>query len=119
MPSDDRLTEALNFGDVVLVPFPYTDQTASKRRPEEVISPRAYNLARPDVVLMSITSQLRPTPGLGDIWLSAWVAAGLLKPSVIKPVISTFEHGLVIRRLGTLGDVDRTALRRALLEMFG
>ena len=119
MPSEAGLAEALDFGDVVLVPFPYTDQTASKRRPAVVISRRAYNLTRPDVVLMSITSQLRPTPRLGDVWLSAWAAAGLLKPSSIKPVISTFEQGLVIRRLGTLGDDDRTALRRSLLEMFG
>lgn len=119
MPSEAGLAEALDFGDVVLVPFPYTDQTGSKRRPAVVISRRAYNLARPDAVLMSITSQLRPMPRLGDVELTAWAAAGLLKPSIVKPVISTFEHGLVIRRLGTLGDDDLTGLRHALLEMFG
>ena len=59
MPSEAGLAEALDFGDVVLVPFPYTDQTGSKRRPAVVISRRAYNLARPDAVLMSITSQYR------------------------------------------------------------
>lgn len=119
MPSEAALAETLDFGDVVLVPFPFTNQAATKRRPAVVISRRAYNLARPDVVLMAITSQMRPAPALNEVWLSAWAAAGLLKPSAIKPVISTFEHGLVIRRLGTLSDDDRMALRRALLEMFG
>ncbi len=51
---------SLRFGDIVLVPFPFSDQTAIKRRPAVVISSPAYNLARPDVVIMAITSQLRP-----------------------------------------------------------
>jgi mRNA interferase MazF len=45
------------FGAIVLVPFPFTDQSASKRRPAVVISKRAYNSARPDIVVMAVTSQ--------------------------------------------------------------
>jgi mRNA interferase MazF len=44
------------FGDVVLVPFPFTSQTATKKRPAVVVSNRAYNAARPDAVVMAITS---------------------------------------------------------------
>ncbi|HWU13536.1 MAG TPA: type II toxin-antitoxin system PemK/MazF family toxin [Caulobacter sp.] len=47
------------FGDIVLVPFPFTSQASSKQRPAVVVSGRAYNLQRPDIVLMAITSQLR------------------------------------------------------------
>ena len=32
-----------NFGDVVLVPFPFTDQTTNKKRPAVVISSDVYN----------------------------------------------------------------------------
>ncbi len=39
------------FGDVVLVPFPFTSQTTSKRRPAVVVSGRAYSLERPDLVI--------------------------------------------------------------------
>jgi mRNA interferase MazF len=49
------------FGDVVLVPFPFTNQSSSKQRPAVVISNLAYNLARPDAVVMAITSQIRLT----------------------------------------------------------
>lgn len=31
------------FGDVVLVPFPFTDQTATKKRPAVVVSSDAYH----------------------------------------------------------------------------
>ncbi|MDO9166049.1 MAG: type II toxin-antitoxin system PemK/MazF family toxin [Rhodoferax sp.] len=118
MPSE---TEAatLAFGDVILVPFPFTNQAASKRRPSVVVSSRAYNLARPDVVVMAVTSQFRATEGVGEVWLAGWEAAGMLKPSAIKPVIATLERGLVIRRLGTLGDEDQAALRRAITDILG
>ena len=46
------------FGAVVLVPFPFTNQTASKKRPAVVVSNGAYNTARPDVVMMAITTNL-------------------------------------------------------------
>jgi mRNA interferase MazF len=80
------------FGDVVLVPFPFTSQAASKKRPAAVVSNRAYNIARPDVVVMAITSQRRPSPAPGEIWVGEWQAAGLLKPSAVKPVFATLTR---------------------------
>jgi len=55
------------FGDVVLVPFPFTSQAASKKRPAVAVSNRTYNAARPDVVVMAITSRLRSTPEQGGV----------------------------------------------------
>ncbi len=107
------------FGDVVLVPFPFTNQTASKQRPAVVVSSRAYGLERPDLMLMAITSQLRPTPALGEVWLRQWQSAGLLKPSAVKPVIATLEQGLVIRSLGALNAEDQAALRAAIGQIIG
>ena len=60
------------FGDVVLVPFPFTSQRASKKRPAVAASNRAYSTARPDLIVMSVTSRLWPNPGLGDAWVSHW-----------------------------------------------
>jgi mRNA interferase MazF len=108
-----------DFGDVVLVPFPFTNQAASKRRPAIVISSKLYNQARPDVIVMAITSQLRPTEALGEVWIVEWEAAQLLKPSAIKPVIATLEQSLVLRRLGALQPGDRSALKGAISEIIG
>ena len=107
------------FGDVVLVPFPFTSQAASKRRPAAIVSSRAYTMERPDIILMAITSQLRPVPALGDVWLRHWQAAGLLRPSAVKPVMATLEQNLIIRKLGSLASEDKDALRQAIGHIIG
>jgi mRNA interferase MazF len=56
---------------------------------------------------------------LGDAWIGHWQAAGRLKPSVVKPVCATLEQRLVLRRLGSLDDGDRAALRKAISEIIG
>jgi mRNA interferase MazF len=68
---------------------------------------------------MAVTSQVRANPGLGEISITHWQAAGLLKPSVVKPVFATLEERLVLRRLGALHDDDQIALRRAISEIIG
>lgn len=108
-----------DFGTVVLLPFPFTNQSASKRRPAVIVSVAAYNAARPDVVVMAVTSQLRPAPEFGEVWIGQWRLAGLLKPSAIKPVFATIEQGLIIRPLGSLGSDDRDSLREAITRILG
>jgi mRNA interferase MazF len=107
------------FGDIVLVVFPFTNQTSAKKRPAVVISSAGYNTSRPDVIIMAVTSQLRPTSSTGEVWLRDWRQAGLLKPSAIKPVIATIEQGLVERRLGGLQPDDARALRGLLAGTLG
>jgi mRNA interferase MazF len=107
------------FGDVVLVPFPFTDQSASKRRPGVIVSNSRYNIARLDVVVMPISSQLRASPGFGEIWINHWRSAGLIKPSAVKPVFATIEQGLLVRNLGKLHPDDQVALRAMMAEIIG
>jgi mRNA interferase MazF len=103
-----------DFGDIMLVPFPFTNHEAVKKRPAVAVSGAAYNRAKPDIIIMAITSQFRPSPELGETWLADWGAAGLLKPSVVKPVFATIEQRLVIRRLGVLTALDRVAFKSAI-----
>jgi mRNA interferase MazF len=107
------------FGDVVLVPFPFTSQAASKKRPAVVASNRSYNDARPDIVVMAITSQLRPAAGPGEVVVSAWRNAGLLKPSAVKPVFATLEQTFILRQLGGFSPADQKALKAAIAEVLG
>jgi mRNA interferase MazF len=90
-------------GQVVLVPFPFTDLTSVKQRPALVISSDKSNALRHDVIVLAITSQIPaqlspdemivPTPEL-----SFW---GLPKPSMIKMAkIFTIHQGLIRKTLG-------------------
>jgi len=107
------------FGDIVLVPFPFTDQSATKKRPAVIISSNAYNSERPDLIIMAVTSQIKPTAIIGEVIVQDWQGAGLLKPSAIKPVITTIEKPLVIKTMGRLKDNDRIALQESLKVILG
>jgi mRNA interferase MazF len=108
-----------NFGDVVLVPFPFTDQTTNKKRPAVVISSDVYNAEYPDLILMGITSQFNSSPKVGDIIITDWQSAGLLKASMIKPVITTIEKALILKKLGRLQGVDIPSLKDGLIRIIG
>jgi mRNA interferase MazF len=112
-------TTIYSFGDVILVPFPFTDQAATKKRPAVVVSSDAYNTARPDVILMAVTGHLSGYPRIGEVVVSDWKAAGLLKASTIKPILTTIEKTLVIRTLGRLKQRDMAVLKDALLVILG
>jgi mRNA interferase MazF len=107
------------FGDVVLVRFPFTNQAAFKQRPAVVVSNAAYNTARPDVIIMAITSQLPSVFNAGEVLIREWQTASLLKPSMIKPVIATIEQNLILKQLGTLQETDLQALQRAIATVIG
>jgi len=92
-------------GDVVLVRFPFTELTSSKKRPAVVISPPAYSAAHGDVVVLALTSRDLGDPGLR---LRGWKQAGLPKPTWIKPLVSSLSGRVVERRLGRLTDDDRS-----------
>jgi len=110
--------KAISFGDVVLVPFPFTDQTASKKRPAVVVRADALHRESIDLVVMAVTTQPRAASSL-ETPVTQWQQAGLLRPSVIKPVLATLERSLVLKKLGSLQDPDRQALVTTLEALIG
>jgi mRNA interferase MazF len=99
MPS----TTSFSQGDVVLVPFPFTDLSAIKQRPALVLSPERLNKGRPDLVVAAITSQIQDVISEDEILLSDsdLKTAGLPKPSIIKlGKIFTIHQGLIRKKLG-------------------
>ena len=54
-----------------------------------------------------------------NLWIQSWKAAGLLKPSVVKPVFATIEQSLVIRQLGALDTTEKQSLRQAIARILG
>ncbi len=70
--------DKLNFGDIVLLKFPFTDAKNFKRRPALVIN----DFNDGDIIVCRITSQIYKTPF--DIYLDNWETYGLKLPSVIR-----------------------------------
>ncbi|MDP2808773.1 MAG: hypothetical protein Q8O34_01345 [Rhodocyclaceae bacterium] len=68
---------------------------------------------------MAITSQVRQPLCFGETLINDWQAAGLIKPSVLKPVFTTIEQGLVVCTMGTLSAADLRALREAIGQVIG
>lgn len=112
-------TTGYEFGDIVLVPFPFTDQSTIKQRPAVIISSAAYQRERLDLIILAVTSQVRPAATVGEVQVRDWKQAGLLKPSVMKPVIATIERRLVRKRLGKLSAEDQRSLRAAIGKIIG
>ncbi len=107
------------FGEVILVPFPFTNQEGSKKRPAVVISSPAYHIHRPDLLIMAITSQPHAALDFAAFTIIDWQSAGLLKPSYAKPVLTTLEQTLVIRSMGQLSPRDQQVLRQTLAQILG
>ncbi len=104
-------------GDIVLVPFPFSDQTTTKKRPAVIISSDTYNSLSADCVIMAVTSRTNKISSVGECLIDDWNKAGLLKPSAIKSAISTIERTLILKKLGRLSQRDIRSLEEALKEL--
>jgi mRNA interferase MazF len=108
-------TTSFERGAVVLLPFPFSDQSAAKLRPAVVVSP-GYPSA--DLLVVAVTSVggvLRP----GEFALQFWREAGLLHPSFAKRAVTSVTGGLVRKQLGQLRAADLSRLDESLRLWFG
>lgn len=98
-------TISFSQGDVILIPFPFTDFSTLKQRPAFIISSNSFNDAHNDVIVMAITSQIPQDVSNEEYLLTPQdiKMSGLPKPSVIKiGKIVTVNKMLVRRKLGNL-----------------
>jgi len=88
-------------GNVVVVPFPFSDLSASKRRPALVLA----NFAGDDILLCQITSQKHNEKHAVSLKTSDFVAGTLPVDSFIRPTrIFTADKNLIIRIAGTVSN---------------
>ena len=112
----------LKRGDIVLVPFPFTDLTGEKLRPAVIVSPDPQDL---DVVIAFISSII-PSGELAeaDFLLTPdhpdFPQSGLKKASAFKmKKLLTIERTRVIRRLGRVSPGIQKELNRRLKAALG
>ena len=89
------------FGQIVLLEFPFTDGGTHKNRPAIVLADTLDG----DLILPRITSQTYSSKY--DIIVSDWQQAGLKLESIIRLYkIATLESSLVIKKMGVLSSAD-------------
>ncbi|MFQ5745523.1 MAG: type II toxin-antitoxin system PemK/MazF family toxin [Acidobacteriota bacterium] len=120
MPERGRLRPIAR-GDVVLVPFPFTDLSTTKRRPAVVLW---ADPAGNDFVLAFVGSREIRYAELGEVPLlpthPEFRLTGLAAPSKIRTTKLVTLSGALLRRwLGRLGPLLIADLDRALLAAFG
>lgn len=110
----------LSKGDIVLVPFPFTDLTRTKLRPTVVLwaDPNGS-----DVTLCFISSQNVSSIGSGEFVIdpsdAEFKGTQLKVASKVRVTrIVTLERQLVQRRLGKLGATQTQQLNAAMLQAF-
>jgi mRNA interferase MazF len=102
-------------GAIVLLPFPFSDQSATKLRPAVVVSP---DYPSDDLLVVAVTSVgdgLRP----GEFALQCWREAGLIHPSFAKRAVASVAGNLVRKQFGQLRESDLAKLNVALGVWFG
>lgn len=82
--SDRPLGRPLGAGHVVVVPFPYTDLSKTKRRPAFVLTPEGYNRGARDLLLAYVTSVPQEDRWAVGVTDEALASGSLPKPSWIR-----------------------------------
>jgi mRNA interferase MazF len=105
--------------EVVVVPFPFTDRKTDKRRPALILSDDIkFNKPSGHAVLAMITSQKNPDWPL-DTTITGIRRTGLTAPSKVRMKLFTLDSRMIIKKIGTLIDKDRKAVRNALQSLLG
>lgn len=86
-------------GDIVILQFPYSDLSSSKRRPALVLA----DLKGDDIILYQITSQFVKDDYAIPLDNSDFIKGSLNKPSNIRPNrLFTAEKSIISRKVGTI-----------------
>lgn len=116
MTPDAALDGGVDAGDLVLVPFPFTDLSARKTRPALVLSRREYNEASEDVILLGVTSNLRRTDRSVLLDTDDMDSGELVATSRIKvDKVATLQQDLLRRKVGR---IKERVLERVLKEFW-
>ncbi len=95
-----------NRWDIVLVSFPFTDLTTTKKRPALIISNENLKYTD-DYIIAFITSNIYTYNKQTDIIIKNWEQSGLPIQSLIRIKFATINKSLIIKTIGELSESDK------------
>ena len=88
-------------GDVIIIPFPFTDLSGNKKRPAFVVA----DLPGDDIIVCQITGKYKFDPFSLSIVASDFVSGGLPTDSFIRPnKIFTADKNIILSVAGRLSE---------------
>lgn len=118
MPISEAAVSPPRQWDVVVLPFPYSDRLAEKRRPSVVVSKPEVTETYGIVWVAMITSA-RNAGWRCDVDIRDLEGTGLSHTSVIRPVkLATVDARRIIRVAGAIGLREQAAVSQVLAEAF-
>lgn len=89
--------------DIILIPFPYSDLSQTKRRPAIILSNGEYNSNNLDIICCAITSNPRSYENSVEIKSKDFESGDLDYDSRVKPnKIFTLNQNMVVKKLAKL-----------------
>jgi len=105
---------APSVGEVVLVPFPFSDLSQSKVRPAICLA----DAGRGDWVLCQVTSNPYGDPAALPLDAADFASGGLLVASFARPgKLFTASAGFMVRSVGRLNDAAYKRVRDAVIDI--
>ena len=102
----------LNFGDIVLLRFPFTDGNTFKKRPALIVN----DCKDGDIIVCRITSRLYNSRY--DIYIDNWEKSGLKLPSIIRVhKIATLEKNMVELIMGKIDESLKADIRNIISNL--
>ena len=92
-------------GGIILVEYPFSERTGSKKRPAFVVNNDSYHRSRQGVIIAGITSNIARKLA-GDTVLKNWQQAGLKYPSLVTGILQTVKNHRITRLLGVVSAQD-------------
>jgi len=109
----------VNQKDLILLPYPFSDQKGSKVRPAIVVSNNVFNEDCQDCILVPLTTVIKEVPYSLLVRQSDLSSGKLLKESKVRvDKIFALNKRLVIMKVGRIGDECFGKIRREIVRIF-
>ncbi len=102
---------------MVLIPVPFTDLKAVKKRPGIIISSDKFNKKGEDIIISAITSNTKKQKGI-KLGKENLENGKLPKPSLILPnKLYTLKKAIILKKFGKINSKTFNELKEKIIEI--
>lgn len=103
--------------DIVLVSFPFTDLSTTKKRPALIISNDNLRYSE-DIIIAFVTSNINTYNEDTDVLIEKWQESGLPKRSLIRIKFATVNSSIIVKTIGNLSENDKLNFIKLFIKHF-